>query len=93
MKIIILKRLDCNAFSEPIVGRLDAGKRVVRYVELGLRCKLFCQQNQTYRAVLFPVSVPIRVRTMAMANAIAEAMKAATMFSLRATATRAGPAI
>ena len=30
---------------------------------------------------------------MAMANAIAEAMKAATMFSLRATATRAGPAI
>jgi hypothetical protein len=30
---------------------------------------------------------------MAMANAIAEAMKAATMFSLRATATKAGPAI
>jgi hypothetical protein len=40
-----------------------------------------------------PVSVPIRVRTMAMARAIAEAMKAAVMFSDRAAATRAGPAI
>src|SRR5699024_9135934 len=38
-------------------------------------------------------SVPIMVKTMAMARAIAEAMKAATMFSEGAAATGAGPTI
>ena len=38
-----------------------------------------------------PVRTPTKVSAMAMAKAIAEAMKAAAMCSLRAAATRAGP--
>lgn len=40
-----------------------------------------------------PARTPTKVSAMAMARAIAEAMKAATMCSLRTAATMAGPTI
>ena len=53
---------------------------------------LLCHPDSHQRSTL-PVRTPTKVSAMAMAKAIAEAMNAAAMFSLRAAATMAGPTI
>jgi len=72
-----------------------AGGPSVCILTCAKRGRLVYRRGEIQRSTL-PARPPTKVRTMVMARAIAEAMeamKAAVMFSDRAAATRAGPAI